>query len=178
MQVKLEDIDQEAVKYLKQLDSFVKKHRLPIGRPSTLAWKVTDITEFTETLGGFLKDNLVEQCHIGFVDKRYIASVVFKEPLYREARILKLMQRRPGSTDPVGLDHADFAVDSLPDTEADLNKQPDIKWSYESNEVHQWISVWFDNREAKFVDHIVLDVGVKELQDATKQLGFEPKVVD
>ncbi len=62
--------------------------------------------------------------------------------------------------------------------EAELVKQKVPKWSHESNEVHGWISVWFDGLEAKYVDHIVIDVGVKELQDVTRQLGFTSTPLD
>jgi hypothetical protein len=178
MTISVEDISQSAETYFKKLDAFVAEHRLTKRDPSTIAWKVTDIDEFNDTLSGFLKSELVIQCHIGFVDKRYIASVVFKQPIYRNVSILKLMQRRPGSTDPVGLDHADFPVNNLSSLENELKAKKVVKWSHESNEVHGWISVWFDGTEAKFVDHIVLDVGVKELQNITKRLGFDPKAVD
>jgi hypothetical protein len=130
------------------------------------------------TLGYFLKNQLVSQCHIGFVDKRYIASVVFKEPIYKNIYVLKLMQRRPKSSDPVGLDHIDFMVNNLGVFEDELKKKQVPKWSHEANEVHGWISVWFDGSELKFKDHIVVDVGVKELQDAIKQIGFEPKTLN
>jgi hypothetical protein len=178
MIISIEDISKSAETYFKKLDAFVIEHGLTKREPSTIAWKVTDINEFNDTLSGFLKGNLVIQCHIGFVDKRYIASVVFKQPIYRNVSILKLMQRRPGSSDPVGLDHADFPVNNLSSLENEFKAKNVPKWSHESNEVHSWISAWLDGTEAKFVDHIVLDVGVKELQDITKQLGFEPKVVE
>lgn len=167
-------ISQAAEEYFKKFEAFAQQHQLTNQQPSTIAWKTTDINEFNQILGDFLEQSSILQCHIGFVDKRYIASMVFKEPVYKNVRILKLMQRRPGSTDPVGLDHADFAVANLATVEAELTKKG-IKWTHESNEVHSWISMWFDNTEAKFVDHIVLDVGVKELQDITKELGFEPR---
>lgn len=177
MTISLDDINQAATAYFTKLDTFVEQHGLTKREPSTLAWKVTDIAEYCVALGDFLKSDLVAQCHIGFVDKRYIAAIVFKEPLYRDIRILKLMQRRPDSTDPVGLDHADFLIDDLTAFEAELTEHKVPKWSYESNEMHKWISVWFAGTEAKFVDHLVLDVGVKELQDITKQLGFESKTL-
>jgi len=177
MAITLDDIKQAAVEYFAKFDSFASQNGLIDLKPTTIGWKTTDISEFNATLSGYLADSSVTQCHIGFVDQRYIASIVFKEPIYTNVRILKLMQRRPNSTDPVGLDHADFAVDNLGQIEALLKKNPALKWSHESNEVHGWISVWFNDTEAKFVDHLVLDVGVKELQDITKELGFEPKKV-
>lgn len=181
MALSLDTIHHAALAYFAKLDTSLKPYGLAGRAPSTIAWKVTDIDEYGDALADFLKNNLIAQCHIGYVDKRYIASIVFKQPIYKNTYILKLMQRRPGSTDAVGLDHADFPVDDLTDFEIELTKklanQKALKWSYESNEVHRWISVWFDGSEAKFVDHIVLDVGVKELQDITTQLGFAPKTV-
>ena len=170
-------ITEQADQYFKKFGVFVKANGLTKHEPATIGWKVTDITEFNKALAGFLASDLVNQCHIGFVDKRYIASIVFREPIYQKIYILKLMQRRPGSTDPVGLDHVDFTVADLPATEAEFTKSGVADWDYESNEVHTWISVRFNGTEAKFVDHVVLDVGVKELKDITKQLGFTPKTV-
>lgn len=175
MAISLDDIQKAAKVYFEKFDSYTKQYDLTKLQPATIGWKVTNIDEYCDTLSGFLKENLVVQTHIGFVDKRYIAAIVFKKPIYQDIRILKLMQRRPGSTDRIGLDHADFYIDDLSKFEAELNKIKLPKWSYESNEMHRWISLWFKDTEAKFVDHLVLDVGVKELQDATKQIGFQPQ---
>jgi hypothetical protein len=43
----------------------------------------------------------------------------------------------------------------------------------ESNESHTWLSLRLENREVKFVDHLVLDVAVKEMNAATSELGFK-----
>ena len=174
----VETIQQAASTYFSKVDAAVKQYGLPAHQPAAVGWKVADINEFNDALSGFLKSGLVAQCHIGFVDNRYIASIVFKEPIYQNIRILKLMQRRPGSTDPIGLDHADFPVEDLAAAEATLAKQKVPKWGHESNDVHGWISVWFDGLEVKYFDHIVLDIAVKELQDTISQLGFEPKPLE
>jgi hypothetical protein len=177
MALHIDDINRSAKAYFTKLNTFVNQYNLTPRVPSTIAWKVTDINAFCDDLSGFLSHKQISQCHIGFVDKRYIASIVFKQPIYQNIHILKLMQRRPQSTDPIGLDHADFIVDNFSEFVAELTKQKVPEWSLESNEIHGWISVWFNNTEAKYVDHIVLDVGVKELQEITQQLGYEPKSV-
>jgi len=178
MTLTLDDIKQAADQYFGKLSAFANNYKLDIPAPVTIGWKVEDINEFGDALADFFKNDLVQQCHVGFVDKRYIASIVFKQPIFKTAQILKLMQRRPHSTDPTGLDHMDFVVDNLQAFEVTLKECKVPKWSHESNEVHGWISMWFDNTEAKFNDHIVLDAGVKELQDTIRTLGFEPKQVD
>jgi hypothetical protein len=177
MSVMLKDIRVEAGKYYLKFESFIKKNRLANLEPVTIGWKVQDIDEYNETISKFLKNDLVEQCHIGFVDSRYIASIVFKKPIFKNVYILKLMQRRPNSTDPVGLDHMDLPVNSLEEMEKELENHNVSDWEYESNESHKWISVKFGGTEAKFVDHIVLDVCVKELRDVSTKLGFKPKEV-
>lgn len=177
MPVTLQSISKEADKYFKKFNSFKSKYKLSKHKPATIGWKVKDIDEYTETISSFLKKDLIDQFHIGFVDRRYIASIVFKKPIYKEIYILKLMQRRPNSKDPVGLDHVDFSVNSLSETAKELDTKDIENWGYEANESHKWISVRFSDTEAKFVDHIVLDVCIKELKTVMSKLGFKSKNV-
>ena len=170
----ISDLGIRAEQYWQKWENFRKQHDLKEFKPSTVAFKSQDIANFNQILGLLLDQDLVNQCHIGFVDKRYIASIVLHKPLFKDIYIIKLMQRRPNSTDPVGLDHMDFYVDRLNDIE-DYFKSKDLaKWDYETNESHKWISLRFDNTEAKFVDHLVLDVCVMELRNVSSKIGFKP----
>jgi hypothetical protein len=174
----LDDLGAKSNKYWQLWDSFRKQHNLQDFKPSTVAYKAQDIEDFNQILGSLLEKDLANQCHIGFVDKRYIASIVLRKPVFfKDVRIVNLMQRRLNSTDPVGLDHMDFYVNSLAEIENEFKKKGLKGWEYESNESHRWISLKFDDTEAKFVDHLVLDVCVKELNDTIKNLGFKPKAV-
>jgi hypothetical protein len=158
-------------------DSFRKDNKLTKYIPNTVGWKAEDIDEFNNILGLLLSSSVVNQCHIGYVDERYIASIVFHEPIHKNIYILKLMQKRTGSSDPSGLDHVDFFVNQLRNVEDEFNNRSIGNWEYESNEAHKWISLKFEGTEAKFVDHIVLDVCVTELKNVSAKLGFKSREV-
>ncbi|HSX36915.1 MAG TPA: hypothetical protein VLG13_02245 [Patescibacteria group bacterium] len=134
-----------------------------IAVPTTLSLKVANKAE----LFRYLEDNAgnIEQVHIGTVNDRYIASAALKEPI-DNLPILKILQRRPGSSDSLGLDSIDYLVKSteevfrlLQGAGATIEKQ--------HNEVHAWLSLRFGSKkqyEAKFTDHVVLEVAIKELR--------------
>ncbi|HUD05837.1 MAG TPA: hypothetical protein VMR18_02920 [Candidatus Saccharimonadales bacterium] len=164
--------------YFRKWDSLVGKSPFAEFQPVAIGWKAKDINQFNAILTNLFKDNLLTQCHVGFVDKRYIAAAVFKNPLYRSICILKLMQRRPGSADPVGLDHVDFYAKDLAAVGKKLQKSNFGSVTNESNESHNWVSLRFSGTEVKFVDHTVLDVGVKEMREATLKLGFKPQLIE
>jgi hypothetical protein len=82
-------------------------------------------------------------------------------------RIIKLMQRRPGSTDGVGLDHVDFYT---PDAvEPVLKKEDNLKWNFEKNNA-QWHSVWFAAGEAKLRNDTICGVCADELLETEKAI--------
>jgi hypothetical protein len=140
-------------------------------RPTAIGWKVADLREFMKVLEQLLASD-AEQVHIGRVNDRYIASIVFQTSIAESIKVIKLMQRRSGSSDPVGLDHLDFTVADLRKTKADL-KKAGVPFEVENNDAHEWLSLRFSDghaREAKFVDHTVLDVCIAELQEAAKGL--------
>ncbi len=178
MSISVDTVSKQAKQYFANLKKSSNFTVLADLEPVTIGWKVKDIEEYCADLSFFLKSGLVEQCHIGAVDNRYIASLVFKKPIYKNIYIIKLMQRRPGSTDSVGLDHVDFFVNNLASMEKQLARNKVTDWGYESNQSHRWISLRFNESEAKFVDHTVLDVCVKELQAAGMRLGHQPRTVN
>jgi hypothetical protein len=131
-------------------------------RPTALAWKVFDRAEFDRCMNE-LRD-MCDQIHFGWVNGRWLATLHLKdEVLSGSVKIIKLMERRPGSNDPVGLDHLDFIVKKENVSEI-VAKEPDLKWSEESNGEHcTWISLWFSGTEAKLRADTVLQVCVDEL---------------
>jgi hypothetical protein len=159
----LDKINSSLKTYFKEWDSYIKDLDYLNLTPTSVGWKVKDIQKFNKILSSSLDSKLTIQSHIGLVDHRYIASIVLSKPFYKNISVLKLMQRRPGSTDPVGLDHVDFYSNKLKSIETELNKT-DIKWEFQSNEAHKWISLFFNDNEAKFFDHTVIDVAVSELK--------------
>lgn len=171
----VDKLSSETASYFKKWDSFRTQVGIVVQRPSTIGWKVEDLDEFNSILGKLLNDKLTRQCHVGYVDGRYIASIIFLNPIYKDIQILKLMQRRASSSDATGLDHVDFYVKDLSAIEREFTQKKIVDWSHESNASHHWISLRFDNTEAKFVDHLVIDVCIMELQQASLDLGFKPK---
>lgn len=105
----------------------------------------------------------IREGHIGTVDNRKILLLVTKEPVER-VPVVQLMQLRPGSSDPLGLDHVAFYCADMAGLQAALESSAE-KWEHQSNPGHYWISMWFgpDKREVKFFDHTSLDLGAREL---------------
>lgn len=146
-----------------------EKELRTVGTPTTLSIKVVD----KRTLFEMLEENAscIEQTHIGTVNDRYIASAALIEP-YEDLPILKVLERRPASSDPTGLDSVDYLVEDIEATFRELIAAglPVVK---ESNDVHAWLSLRFgpeDRFEAKFTDHVVLEVAVKELKMTIEKL--------
>lgn len=136
--------------------------------PTTISWKVASKAILFENLEHLAPQ--IEQIHIGTVNERYIASAVFHEPLKGQIAILKILERRQGSDDPLGLDSVDYLCRDLDNLKKLLIGQ---KVELQSNDMHDWLSLRFgpDGRfEAKFVDHLVLDVAIKELQLSSDKL--------
>jgi hypothetical protein len=159
--------------YLKAWEIFVDVHNLRdfVSQPTAIGWKVADLKEFMKALEQLLASN-TEQVHIGRVNDRYIASIVFQTSVAAGVKVIKLMQRRASSSDLLGLDHLDFTVGNLTAAKTEL-KSAQVPFETQSNDAHEWLSLRFgegQSREAKFVDHSVLDVCIAELQDAAKSL--------
>ncbi len=138
-------------------------------KPTAVAWKVLNRAEFDDRVTSLRE--LSSQIHFGWVNERWLVTFYLKEEcLSGNVRIIKLMERRPGSTDPIGLDHVDFLLPKG-DAKPILSKEKDIRWTEEKNGDHcEWLSVWFDGTEAKLRSDTVLQVCSDELIDAQKRL--------
>lgn len=139
-------------------------------QPSSAAWKVTDAEEFNQKFNE-LRD-VCDQIHMGWINERWLATLHLKDStLPWDLSLIKLMQRRPGSDDAVGLDHLDFHYQPSDKTAKEVASHEAFRWSEESNGKHcKWISVWFDNTEAKIRSETVLDVCALELKDLENEL--------
>ena len=138
--------------------------------PSTISWKVADKKVLFENLENLVADT--EQVHIGTVNGRFIASVVLCEP-YMGMQIVKILERRAGSDDPLGLDSIDYLVENPKSAFDILSKAKNCVVQKESNDIHDWLSLRFGENqqfEAKFVDHLVLAVAQKELALREKEI--------
>lgn len=134
-------------------------------KPTSIGWKVADLQEFNERFMA-LRDQS-DQVHMGWINERWLATFHLKdESLASGITLVKLMQRRPGSTDAAGLDHLDYFIPTDDDAKAVLAAEPDIQWTEERNGEHcKWLSVWFDGAEAKLRRDTVLEVCADELMD-------------
>ena len=141
-------------------------------RPTSVAWKTIDLADFEKRYEE-LRD-LSDQIHSGWVNERWLATFHLKEAtLPLGITGIKLMQRRPASSDATGLDHLDFYF--KPDTgqsgKTVLRQEPELEWTEEKNGEHcKWLSLWFADTEAKLRTDTVLDVCAQELKDVERQI--------
>lgn len=141
-------------------------------KPVAAGWKVADENEYRE-----LYRELRGQCDLTvetWMNGRWIAKMHLKDTkLEGGIEIVKLMQRRPGSSDALGLDHVDFYGPAVAGAEKILAEETDLKWTHESNDVvdgYDWLSVWFAGTEAKLKSNTVIDIVVQELQEINRRI--------
>ena len=138
--------------------------------PTTIGWKVEDKKALFGNLE--LLADKSEQVHIGTVNNRLIATVVLIGP-YRGMRLLKILERRAGSNDPLGLDSIDYLVEKLSSTYELLSRATDGNLVKQHNDHHSWLSLRFGEArefEAKFTDHLVLSVAQKQLSASEQEI--------
>jgi len=137
--------------------------------PTAIGWKTENLTEFDQRFVA-LRD-LSDQIHLGWINERWVATFHLRgDALAQGITIVKLMQRRPGSTDAIGLDHVDFYVNPAiaPAVEM-VSAEPNLKWSEEHNgDCSKWISVWFADTEAKLRSDTVVEVCIQEMEAIDK----------
>ena len=140
-------------------------------KPTAVGWKVADREEYQTRLAEWHDrcDKIIET----WMNGRWIAKLHLKETLAADIKILKVMQRRPGSDDALGLDHLDFYSPDIDKAETILNQEKDLKWTHETNDIrddYAWISMWFDDTEAKLKSNTVLTIIAAELKDMEKEI--------
>ncbi len=132
-----------------------------------VGWKTEDMAEFDHLFKQLRA--VSSQAHLAWINERWIATFILRDPghLCCEIPLVKLMQRRPGSNCPVGLDHVDFLLPKGVAPEEALAKEPDLTWTPEANEPHsKWISLRFDDCEAKLRTETTISACISELQEA------------
>ena len=138
-------------------------------KPTAAAWKVLNRVELDDRLAA-LRDQS-DYLHFAWVNERWLVTVVLKEAcLPGTIKVVKLMERRLGSTDPIGLDHIDFLLPKG-DAKEVLGKEHDLKWTEERNGDHcQWLSLWFSGTEAKLRSDTVLQACADDLLSCQTQI--------
>jgi hypothetical protein len=161
------DVSFSAYKYA--WEALIKNYKLDMSVtekmvPTTISWKVTDKSLLYENLNN--NGHLVEQVHVGTVNDRYIASALLHSPIENTIWILKILERRKGSDDLLGLDSIDYLARDLEEVYKEFTGAG-LQISKEENDMHSWLSLRFGEdlqHEAKFVDHLLTNVAVKELK--------------
>lgn len=167
----MEDVEQQLGQYLNAWRSWSGKASIKSFRAAPamhFAWKVADELSLVGELRRFLP--LSQEVHIGTVDARKIALLVLHTPV-EGVPIAQIMQRRPNSTDRLGLDHVAFWCADMATLKQALAAS-NYQWEEQRNDAHIWVSVWWskDRLEAKFFDHTTLDLGSRELSEISKRL--------
>ncbi len=169
----VEELQQKTQEYLDGWQAFTQarndKAYFSGLKPTAIGWKFTDRTELMQRFNE-IRD-MCEQVHFGWINERWVICVYLRDvTLPGDLKVVKLMERRPGSSDPVGLDHIDFYT---PEAEIKTHvEREDIKWTEEHNGEHcKWISVWFDKGEAKLRTDTVLKVCADEM------LEYEQRII-
>ena len=156
-------IDEYLAKWQALVDQRKNKEFFERLKPTAIGWKVTDLAEYDQLLHEWRGacDQIVEV----WMNDRWMAKLHLKDSkLHGDIEIIKLMQRRPNSSDAVGLDHIDFMDMEQTNTKAILAEEHDLKWTEEENGPCVWTSVWFAGTEAKLRQGTVLDVIIAELE--------------
>lgn len=141
-------------------------------KPTAVGWKTEDRAEYDKLVAELhdQADQIIET----WMNGRWVTKLHLKDQqLANGVTIVKIMQRRPGSTDAVGLDHMDFYTPDMTHAESVLKSEPDLKWTWESNDIidgYDWLSIWFDGTEAKLKADTVLDIIQAELKDLNAKI--------
>lgn len=172
----LEQIEDELEVYNQKWQSVVTKRTNKAFFESlkavALGWKVADKASYTEALAALhdQADKIIET----WMNERWVAKVHLKDQTVGGGiSIIKIMERRPGSEDALGLDHVDFYSSDVTRGEEILKAEPDLKWTRENNDIiagYDWLSVWFEGTEAKLKSDTVLDIIGLELQELNQRI--------
>lgn len=130
-------------------------------KPTAICMKLADTSALDEQVAIIRQD--ADHIHWGWINERWLVTIHLREAaLPWGIEIVKLYQRRPGSSDALGVDHADFYAPAI--DEDILADEPELQWTHETNGEHSaWISLWFESTEAKLRTDTTLDVCAKEL---------------
>ncbi len=169
-----EALSQSLDKYFLKWDEYVARMGLysiaEKMRPVAVGWKVGSRAEYRRAMS--VLDNFAVQIHSVTVGKRKIATVVLTEPLARGITVIKVIERREGSRDAVGLDHVDLYL-PIVDGIAEMLERGEANWRRQGNDKYKRLSVRFGPEslyEAKIIDHTVLEIAADELVYASKKI--------
>lgn len=131
-------------------------------KPIAIGWKVANVGDFDAAIPELRA--ISDRVHFSLLDERWLGAFHPRDPILPDGIChVKLMQRRPHSKDALGFDHVDFLLPDDIDIEA-LLRDETFSWQREQGDLCEWISIRFDNTEAKlrFNDQTSLDAILKE----------------
>jgi predicted metalloenzyme YecM len=169
-----EALSQSLDKYFAKWDEYVARMGLYAiaskMRPIAIGWKVANRAEYRRVMS--VLDTYAKQIHSVEVSDRKFATVVLSEPLARGVTVIKVIERREGSRDVVGLDHVDFYLPIIEGL-AEMLERGEANWRRQGNDTYKRVSVRFGPEslyEAKIIDHTMLDIAADELDNASKRI--------
>lgn len=169
-----EALSQSLDKYFMKWDEYVARMGLysiaDKMRPVAVGWKVGSRAEYRRVMS--VLDNYATQIHSLSMGKRKIATVVLEGQLTRGLSVIKVIERREGSRDVVGLDHVDFYLPII-DGIAEMLERNEANWRRQGSDNYKRLSVRFGPEsmyEAKIIDHTVLNIAADELNYASQKI--------
>lgn len=169
-----EALSQSLDKYFIKWDEYVARMGMfsiaEKMRPTAVGWRVADRTDYKRAIS--VLDPFAAQMHSVTVGGRKIATVILTKPIGRGIKVIKVIERREGSRDVVGLDHVDFYLPFLEGL-AEMLDRGEANWRKQGNKKYEKLSVRFGPEslfEAKISDHTVLNIAAEELNHASKML--------
>lgn len=169
-----EALSQSLDKYFAKWDEYTSRMGLysiaEKMRPVAVGWKVGSRAEYRRAMS--VLDNFAVQIYSVTVGKRKIATVILEKPLMRGISVIKVIERREGSRDIVGLDHVDFYLPII-DGIAEMLERGEANWRRQGNDTYKRLSVRFGPEslyEAKIIDHTVLNIAADELNFASQKI--------
>lgn len=169
-----EALSQSLEKYFAKWDEYIGRMGLYAiaekMRPIAIGWKVGSRAEYRRVMS--VLDNYAVQIHSVSVNKRKFATVILDEPLARNISVIKVIERRSGSRDVVGLDHIDFYLPMVEGI-AEILERGEANWRRQGNDAYKRLSVRFGPEslyEAKIIDHTVMNIAADELNYASQKI--------
>ncbi len=140
-------------------------------RPTALGIKVADESTLIDAQQTYF--SFGDMVFTAPVNDRSISTIRKQRPFGGCAtlRYVKLLQRRPGASDKLGLEHLDLTVPPASDLEVIALRlvARHIPCEWQQNGSHGWLSIRYEGFEFKIVDHSVWRVCCVEAEAMLKQ---------
>lgn len=141
-------------------------------KPTAVGWKVADFDEYNRLLQEWRGacETIVEK----WINERWVAKLHLKDiSLNGDIKVIELIMRRSDSSASSGFNSVDFLCMEETNARAILEEESDIQWSDEKNGISEWISIKFDNTEAKLRSWTILDLAQEELRLISNEIRGE-----